>query len=405
MIKNVAALEITDGKAKFAVGYALNKKPYLLFYKELPLVGKLSQGEIVDPKGLSKLLSSFGQIEDESMRLKLDTDDVSLILPPLGFEVYQNNKTTNVVSPDDTVDDLDINNVMMLVKKELVPNGNSIVDIVPDCFILANGKAYANPPIHEKSETLTIHAKVHTLPQRLVESYQSATQAAGLRVRRMSVAPYCEVELIASEGERYPKNYFLVDMGESLSTVSFVGERMLFGSFVIPQGGKDLTKAIAEKLGLSLEEAEALKDKYGYDTRKRGYEIPMNALGKNYPPSVNKEALSKVIEGFVKDYLILIENGIEGLIRKQKGDPNNPGFLSIPLLYTGGASRLYGLPELMKRAFPNRPLIPYVPSVLGARKPELTSLLGLILTGSEYRGTLEDHYHGVSALTRSKEAR
>lgn len=403
MIKNVAALEITDSKAKFAVGYALNKKPYLLYYKELPLQGLLERGSILDPKGLSKVLSAFGQIEDERMRLKLDTDDVSLVLPPLGFEVYQSSKSTNVVSVENLVDDLDISNVITLVRKESVPNGNLIVDIVPDCFILDNEKSYKNPPLKERSRTLTILAKIHTLPEKLVSSYQSVTQEANLRVRRMSVAPYCEAELIASEGEKTPDSYFLLDMGESLSTVSLVGERMLYGTFVLPKGGMDLTKQLASRLNLSYEEAETLKIKYGFDKSQRRFEIPLSANGKEYPESVNKAAINEVIESFYEDYFLLVGNAIDSLVSKQGGNPSS--YQKMPLLYTGGGSNLYGLSSLLKKSFPNRPLTQYVPSVLGARRPELTSLLGLILTGSEYRGTLEDHYHGISSLTRKKEER
>ena len=269
MVKNVAALEICSDKVKFAVGYSSNNKTNLLYYseKELPS-GSLYQGDIKNEEAVSKVLKTLTSFDDEALRLKVDTDEISLLLPALGFEVYRTNKTTNVVSTESIINELDINNVMSLVKKEAIPSGNLVVDIIPDFFMTSSGECFTNPPLQKHSASISIEAQIHTLPGRVITSYQRTAQAADFRVRRSIVSPFCVSELIKTNAS-YPESYLLLDMGESLSTLSLVGKGCLYGSVLFALGGKKLSETLATSLGLTLLDAEALKKKYGYNLRKR----------------------------------------------------------------------------------------------------------------------------------------
>lgn len=399
MLKHVAALEITSLRAKFAVGALIGEKPSLLYYAEKPLPCLVSRGKIVDKKAIGETISSFSKLSDEDLHLKIDTEDISLVLPPIGFEVYQSNKTTNVVSSESNIEVLDISNVMSLVRKENIPNGDQVVDIVPDCFLTEEGSAFFDPPIGRKSNSLTIHAKVHTVPEELFTDYQLAVQEGGYRVKRVDMAPYCASQLIASDPAS-PKSYFLVDMGEALTTVSFVGEKSLYATFVIGKGSRRINEAIMEDLGLSFDEAEALKCRYGYSVRSRLYRPNLRVDPSSSPlKGVSQEKLNASIERGLSDYFALISNAIDSLIKKQAG---GDAFLNYPVIYTGGGSKLNGLDILLKKNLPSYRFIHYTPMVLGARNPSATNVLGLIYIGGAYRGTLEDHYHGVSALTREK---
>ncbi len=391
--KNTACLEITSDYAKFAIGYAQGGAPVLLYCAKKPIKGLVKDGEIADSKALADVLASFMKLDDESLRLKINAASVSIVVPPLGFEVYQNNKTTNVIAQDGIVQKIDISNVMSLVKKEPVPNGNVIVDIVPDAFLLENGKMYANPPLGEKTNSLTLEAKVHTLPDKLLRGYQKAAEDAGFRINRSCVATYCAASLLACF-KGVPESYVYIDMGAHITTVSLIGNTSPFGSLFFFKGGDDLTSDIAEVFGISSDEAESLKIKYGYDPRDIRYQSPIfvSASARRFQKDLNA-----AIESFFENYDAVLANAIQTIIGKQ---PPNPIFDSLPILLGGGASLLNGIEGLLKPAAGKHPIMRFIPPVIGSRDPSLINLLGLIVAEGSYRGTLEDNYHGVSILSR-----
>lgn len=400
MFKNVAALEISSSKVKFAVGNLVSGKPSILFYGQKPIPeGIVSKGEILNEDALSKIVASFGHFEDESLRLKVDTDDISLVIPAIGFQVYMNEKCTNVVSSENIIENLDIDNVISLIQKEKIPNGNTIVDIVPDSFVTDAGKAYKNPPLGAHSSSILLKAKVHTAPEGLLASYKRTVQDASLRIRRSALAPYCACQLVASE-DGMPHDYFLLDIGESLSTLSFVGGDSLYGSVIFMLGGKDLTKDLSNAFSISFQEAEGLKRKYGYDPRERVYRSALRLGEKAFDAKdVSKERWNEAIRSFFSKYCYNLKNAVESLAKKQISDSAD---LRFPFIVTGGGSSLNGLLPLLREFYGDYDFIPFAPKAMGARDPSATNLVGLILAGGEYRGTLEDHYRGISALSREK---
>lgn len=401
--KVTAALEIASSGAKFAVGYCLNNRPIILYYgkKKFP-DGILKDGKIIDPERLAPILASFFHLEDEELSLKISADNVSLVLPPLGLQIYQNDKTTNVVASDSRIDRIDISNVMAIVRKESIPNNNVVVDIVPDDFVLQNGKVFSNPPIGERSDTLTVQAKVHTLPEKIVYAFRHAIENAGVRVRRNSVATYCVSQLFASD-KALPENYVYVDLGARLTTVSLIGNTQPYASVFYPVGSDDLTEDIAAAFGISEEEANLLKEKYGYDTREHKYALPLMSIddGEGGKKALTQNDLNQVIASFFKERLSsLLSAAFNSLFARQ---PNGDSLRErLPLIVSGGGSLLNGLSQLLKPLFNNRDYIHFVPNILGARDPGANNLLGLIVAEGVYRGTLEDNYHGVSTLSRNQ---
>ncbi|HBN00502.1 MAG TPA: hypothetical protein DD384_04690, partial [Firmicutes bacterium] len=148
------ALEITSSYIKYAVGYVSNNVPHLLFYKKKPIHGIVSFGKIVQREKLVEALSEFHNISDASLDFKVEPNAVSLVLPSLGFKVFQCDKASSVVASDDTIAPVDVENVMALIYKQNVEQGNTIVDVVPDYYV-ANRQAYKEPPLGVKGESLT----------------------------------------------------------------------------------------------------------------------------------------------------------------------------------------------------------------------------------------------------------
>lgn len=399
--KNVACLEISSSSAKFAIGTFIGGEPVLIYYDEKPLRGALQDGLIRDPARVKEAIAPFAKVADESLRVKVNTSLLSLIVPPMGLKVYQSNKTTNVVAPTGLIDRIDITNVMSLVQKDPIPSGNVTVDIIPDEFQIDGGKRYANPPIGEKSNTLTVYSKIHTLPETVLRLFRVVSEDAGFRLSRVSVAPYAASQLLLCD-KSLPHDYVLVDLGAHLTSVSLIGANSLFASLSFPKGGDDLSEYISSAFSLSFEEANRIKESFGYDTRKTAFNRPLSFSvdEKGHKELVYQKDLNNAIASFFETYNPLLNNALSQVIEHQ-GEPSASSlFSSLPIIFIGGGSLLFGIKTLLSKPLGNHPSTFYVPSVVGARDPRLINLLGLIVTEGQYKGSLEDNYHGVGGLSR-----
>ena len=402
MEKPTAALEISSAEIKLVVGYELDDHPIVLYAMRKSIDAFVERGQIVNLIGLIEALREVKEIKDATAKLKLTISDAILILPPLGLEVYQSDKTTNVVSPTGTVEAIDLSNVVSLVRKEVVPHGGQIVDIVPDAFELDNGRVFSTQPIGEKSNSLSISAKIHALPFSVIENFRRAFKEAGISIKRVLVAPHAASYLFAQDLE-LPTTYLYVDMGAEVTSVSLVGNKTLFASTYFEKGGKDLTDLIMQSFNLPFDEAEKLKRRYGIDHRPMSYyptiatSVDIEGQSKDF----STRELNEVTEQFVGDYLLSLKQAINSLMASY-----DKKLLTIPLIISGGLARLNGLEAMIVEAFPDNKLYFAIPKAVGARHQTYANALGAILANNRYQSYLEEDRPVVTTLTRgSKEAK
>ncbi|NLB39951.1 MAG: hypothetical protein GX812_01135 [Erysipelotrichaceae bacterium] len=402
MEKPTAAIEISSAEIKLVVGYEIDGQPIVLYAMRKPIDAFVERGQIVNLIGLIDALREIKEIKDATAKLKLTISEAILLLPPLGLEVYQSDKTTNVVSPTGTVEAIDISNVVSLVRKEVIPHGGQIIDIVPDAFALDNGVALSSQPLGEKSNSLSISAKIHALPFSVIENFRRAFKEADIVVKRALVAPHAATYLLAQD-LTLPTSYLLIDMGAEVTTVSLIGDRTLFSSTYFEKGGKDLTTAIMASLNLPFDEAEKLKRRYGIDHRSMSFyptiaqSVDIEGVEKQY----TTEDLNRVTEQFVYDYLVSLKQAINSLMSGY-----DKKYLKMPFVISGGLGRLSGLDELIIEAFPDNKIHFCIPKAIGARHQTYVNTLGAILANNRYQSYLEEDRPVVTPLTRGgKEAK
>ncbi len=390
------AIEITSSYIKFAVGYVIKDVPHLLYYRKKPIQGIVSNGRIVNYDKLVEELQEFHSINDPSLDLRMEPNSVSLVLPSLGFKTFESTKASNVIASDDTIAPIDIENVMSLVLKEKCPQGNVIVDVVPDYYV-ADRQAYKEPPLGRKAESLTIRAKVYTLPSDLLNSFSQAVQDAGFRLLRSSVASYCASQLIKiSQG--YPESYVLLDMGSDLTTVSFVGKGAPYSSRFIKTGGNSISERISKEFNIPFEVANSLKERFGYDLSNHSFEMPLYN-GDTLTGTRNRiyqKDLNRVIESYFDEY-----HNYLSVALKELGAAEGQTYGAYPIILIGGNTRLKGIGTLLARKLGARKLYAYLPNIIGARESEATNLLGMIVAeGKNKKSSLIENCRGVSSLRR-----
>ena len=400
--KPLACFEITSNSIKMLIGYELNGKPIALYSEKVPLKpGTIKQGVVADPNALVAALNSLHEIVDEKEKIKMTIGQLYLVIPPLGLKVYQSEKNTLVVADNGAIEELDVSNLISLVKKEAIPGGNTIVDIIPTVFQLADGQRYANPPLGQTSRSISVRAMIHTLPESSANLYQTLANSAGYRVRKAAISVYCASTYFKSI-KNLPASYILVDIGAESTDVAIIGEGVPYAATSFFQGGKDLTEAIAKGFNVASDVAEEIKIRHGYDPREISYRPAIcHSYGPDgQPVSYLQKDLNKLIEGFFASYNASLTNALDTVVSRQAAQ-----FAGLPVLVTGGGSELFGIEGFLHNAFSGRDLYFPRPDVIGARDPGLVNLLGLVLAGSRYTGSLEDNYRGMAAISRTSEAK
>ena len=383
----ISAIEISDTKVRLAVGYVKDDKVNLIHVSEKHIHGLVSRGEIIDFQTLSSIISSMREFKDETTKEKIIINDVTLVLPSLGLNVFQSSKTSNVVSPYATIAAIDIENVISLVQKEAIPSGSEIIDIIPDSFVLEMGRSYINPPINERSNNITIRAKIHTLPAHLVEDYKRVLEGARFKVRRMCVSSYAIAELARYNNE-IPKSYILCDLGADVSNITLVGNSTIFETISFLNGASDLINKVADKFGIQYEGALELIRKYGLDERPLTYKPTISKSDINgVETHQDPESLNEIIkEFFVKEYFPKFDTAYETLM---KGYPEN--IRNLPIVFTGGLSKMIGFEKFAKEKFESNASIHYLePLCIGARDTSFSAVVGAIYASSKYKGSLSD---------------
>ncbi len=398
--KKIACFEITSEEMKLLIGFCIGEKPYVLYCGKRPLPkGLIEDGVIKDEEALSKELSDFAHFDLPEQKLKINLHDICLILPPIGLKIYSTRKMTVMSNTEKRVMKLDVANVIQQAKNETLPSSEEVVDIIPASFELSDKSSYANPPLGQVSDFMYASLFIHALPKALSSDYFRLANLCECRVKKATVAPSCEALLFAQD-ETLPKTYLLIDVGERYTALTLIGESQPYRSQVVFEGGASLSEHIAKKLGIGFEEADSLKRTFGYAENCGGY---LPALGKGtkegslLEESFNRKDLNSAIEDYFDSFFKKMGGALGALSNDGKSD-----LREIPVVLTGGGSKLSGIGLLFASRWPSHAL--HFPSLsyLGADAREFSSCLGMVISASHYSGSMEDNQRGVATVSRTQ---
>lgn len=396
MAKNVVALEISSSAIKLVVGYVLDQNVVVLHaaIKDLPNNAVVGE-DIKEPDVVSLAIADI--IKDGENRLKCDIKDVVLVLPPVGFEVFENTQSTNIVSSTGIIAEVDVRNVISMLRKDRYDHNNKIVDIIPQNYLLDQNRIFANTPIGESSSTLQMRAFVHTISPEVMNTFSKIVKQLGLNITKYVVAPY-GVGLLFKDYRKLPEQYLLVDYGAEYTTVSTISNGLIYGSTFFQNGSETLTESIKNAFNVTDKEAKKLKEVFGLDSTVSTFHPTISKS------QVDGKELNYTIEdlnNIVSNYLM---NYTRDLRRTLKTVLNDESFTrNIPLVFIGGGSTLRGFEEfIVEQKLSDVILFPTLKS-MGARDITFASCLGAIKVGdTQSFDEDKDTTRIVTPLTREK---
>lgn len=394
-------LEISNTELRLVIGGVIDGEPVIVYKAVKPISGLISRGEVLDEQAIVHALEEFRVIKAENFAHPVEIHELTLVIPSIGLEIFETEKSSNVVSPAAIIEHLDVDNVISLIMKEPLEAEKEIIDVVPDYFRFRNTSVSIEPPIGQTSNELGVHAKVHVMLRKYSGTYKRIVENAGLRVRRVLTTPYALSEFVKSKPD-LPKDYLLVDMGAQVSSITLVGAQTPFVSTHILAGGNDLTLSIMEQWNCSEEDANTIKERYGLTQMDLKFRpkilssLSQDGEMKDYYP----EDLDHIIEGFFRDnYFKQIDNAIMSMLKDYPEE-----VLKLPIIFTGGFSKMRGFAQLAKERYSDQTSLHFLNSdTIAVRHPKYLPLVGTLLSVSHYKGSLSDIRPKVHRLERVDE--
>lgn len=402
MKKNVIALECSTSSVKIAVGYELDGEVIVNYAakKNLPS-GVIFGNQIGDEEYLSKQIVEL--VQDAKKTLKMDAYEVNLLLPPMGFEIYVNQQSTNVVSENGIVADTDIRNVeMLLIRSEYGNADNVVVDIIPQYYVLDDNRAVMTPPKGEISFYLGMRAYVHVLPNEIRNRFHEVVRHAGLKVSHSSVTPYAIAQLLESpaykEGQETPNFYCLVDYGAKYTIVTIISKGLPIRSTYFELGSQDLTERISSKFHVTQQEAEELKELYGLDQSEHTYRPTISKM-KDEEGKTIRFTVSDINELVIEHLNTLMDDlvrAIRSMFKEEEGSQ------PLTLVFVGGGSSLNGFLPYMQTRTQHHIQSVYLRNI-GARDLSYAAVLGMLKIASLKQVVDQNEDRRVLNLSRKNE--
>ncbi len=278
----------------------------------------LKKGKIINEEEISLSIAKTIKDAEEETNLKINSAYVTI--PGKYVTIVQNSITKEVKDKYSGISVKDVQNAIMQVKDIEIPEGETLIDIVPDKITLDNGTIVTDP-VGNLSSNFTISAQVILAEKDYVRQLNSVFKKSGLEIDGIVPITLAERNLILDKNE-LNDNIMLLDIGAGNTDIGvFEGSTFVYTNS-IPLGGDNITNDIALVLNISEEEADKLKRQYGLALKSfidNDNDIILNTSKDNNKNRIIKSSeLIEIIEARIEEMFSIINKDITNQGLKQK---------------------------------------------------------------------------------------
>ena len=312
----------------------------------------LKKGKIINEDEIS--LSIAKTIKDAEIETNLKINSSYVTIPGKYATIVQNTITKEVKDKYAGISIRDVQNAIMQVKDIEIPDGETLIDIVPDKITLENGTVVADP-VGNLSSSFTISAQIILAQKDYVRQLNSIFKKAGLEIDGIVPITLAERNLVLDKNEMHD-NVMLLDIGAGNTDIGvFEGSTFIYTNS-IPLGGDNITNDIALVLNISEEEADKLKRQYGLALKSfidNDNEIVLNTCKDTNKSKVIKSSeLIEIIEARIEEIFSIVNKDItnqgikhkinnvvltgQGIVNINKSDVAGKINLNIPVKISTG---------------------------------------------------------------------
>ena len=312
----------------------------------------LKKGKIINEDEITLSLAKTIKDAEEETNLKINSAYVTI--PGKQVTIVQNSITKEVKDKYSGISVRDVQNAIIQVKDIEIPEGKTLIDIVPDKITLENGTVVSDP-VGSLSASFTIDAQVILAEKDFVRQLTSIFKKAGLEIDGIVPITLAERNLILDKNEMHD-NIMLLDIGAGNTDIGvFEGNSFIYTNS-IPVGGDNITNDIAVVLNITEEEADKLKIKYGLALKSfidnDNYIILNTCKDNNKNKIIKSSELIEIIEARIEEIFSIINKDVtnqgikskinnviltgQGIININKSDVAGKITLNIPVKISTG---------------------------------------------------------------------
>ncbi len=312
----------------------------------------LKKCKIINEDEISLSIAKTIKDAEEETNLKINSAYVTI--PGKYVTIVQNSITKEVKDKYSGISVRDVQNAIMQVKDIEIPDGKSLIDIVPDKITLDNGTVVTDP-VGNLSSSFTISAQIILAEKDYVRQLHNIFKKADLEIDGIVPTTLAERNLILDSNELHD-NIMLLDIGAGNIDIGvFEGSSFIYTNS-IPLGGDNITNDIALVLNISEEEADKLKRQYGLALKSfidNDNDIILNtSKDENKNRIIKSSELIEIIEARIEEMFSIINkditnNGLkhkinnvvltgQGIVNINKSDVAGKINLNIPVKISTG---------------------------------------------------------------------
>ncbi len=316
----------------------------------------LKKGKIINEEEISLSLEKTIRDAEDETNLKINSAYVTI--PGKYVTIVQNSITKDAKDRYAGISIKDVQNAIMQVKDIEIPDGKTLIDIVPDKVILDNGTIVTDP-VGSLSSKFTISAQIILADKDYVRQLNNIFKRAGLEIDGIVPITLAERNLILDKNELHD-NITIIDVGAENTDIGvFEGTTYVYTNSM-PVGGENITNDIALVLNIEKEEADKLKRQYGLALKSfidNDNDIILNTCKDNNKNKIIKSSeLIEIIEARIEDMFLIINKDLtnqgiksrinnviltgQGIVNISKSDVAGKINLNIPVKISTG--RLIG---------------------------------------------------------------
>ena len=312
----------------------------------------LKKGKIINEEDVTLSIAKTIQDAEDETNLKINSAYVTI--PGKYVTIVQNTITKEVKDKYSGISVRDVQSAIMQVKDIDIPDGETLIDIVPDKITLDNGNVVSDP-VGNLSSSFTISAQVILAEKDFVRQLNSVFKKAGLEIDGIVPITLAERNLVLDKHE-LSDNIMILDIGAGNTDIGvFEGSSFIYTNS-IPVGGDNITNDIALVLNISEEEADKLKRQYGLALKSyidNDNDIILNtSKDDNKNRIIKSSELIEIIEARIEEIFSIINKAIttqgikskinnvvltgQGIVNISKSDVAGKINLNIPVKISTG---------------------------------------------------------------------
>lgn len=306
----IVGIDIGTSKVATVVGEVNN-------FNQIEVIGNadckcngIQKGQIIDEEEIVQAIRKTVEDIEEASSLKINSAYTTI--PGKYVTIVQNSMMRETKDKYAGISVKDVTSAIMQVKDIEIPDDKTLIDIVPDKFILENGKI-VDDPIGHLSSNFTLTAQIILAEREYIRKLTSIFRKVGIEIDGIVPNTLAERNLVLDTNEVYD-NIMLLDMGAGNTDIGIFDGTSFIYTNTIPLGGNSITNDIAFVLQISTDEAEKLKKQYALALKSyinNDSEIMLNSVKDNNPNKVIKSSsLIEIIEARIEEIFGLINREI-----------------------------------------------------------------------------------------------